>query len=260
MSFVPAAPLSWRFYRSLVRTRVAFFTRPAPLPDADILRLHAQSEPVPGVANLCYPTVVIDLTPPEETLWGGVEQKTRKVIRQADREGATMRVLTSLSSADWQGFCAAYERLKKRRRKVEALGVGLIHELIETDRFVMTVGADAEGNVVSWHCYVRSGGRARLYETVSTIEPERGTQWNNMVGRAHRLHHWKDMLYFKAEGVRAYDLGGVYRGTDDQEQAGIARFKTSFGGVATDTFNAVLPLTARGRLATTLRKWFEARA
>lgn len=257
MSFVPTAPLSWRFYRALVRTRVAYFARPDPLPDADILRLYAQAEPVPGVANLHYPTVVIDLASPEESLWGGVEQKTRKVIRQAEREGATMRVLTSLSPADWQGFAAAYQRLQQRRRKVEALGVGLIHELIETDRFVMTLGADAEGNAVSWHCYVRSGGRVRLHETVSTIEPERGTQWNNMVGRAHRLHHWKDMLYFKGEGVRAYDLGGVYRGTEDQEQVGIARFKTSFGGVAAETFNAVLPLTAKGRLADALRRRFK---
>jgi len=257
MSFVPTAPLGWRVYRSLVRTRVAYFTRPDPPPDADILRLYAQAEPVPGVANLHYPTIVIDLAPPEESLWSGVEQKTRKVIRQAEREGAAMRVLTSLSAADWQGFAAAYEKLQRRRRKVEALGVGLIHELIETDRFVMTLGADAEGNTVSWHCYVRSGGRVRLHETVSRIEPERGTQWNNMVGRAHRLHHWKDMLHFKGEGVLAYDIGGVYRGTDDQEQVGIARFKTSFGGEAAETYNAVLPLTAKGRFADALRRRFK---
>ena len=225
--------------------------------DADILKLNAQSEPVPEVPNLCYPTVVIDLTPPEEILWNGVEAKTRKVIRQAEREGAGMRVTTSLSQEDWNGFRAAYDRLQNRRKKVEALGIGLIHELIETDRFVMTVCADAEGNILSWHCYVRSGGHARLHETVSTIDPERGTQWNNMVGRAHRLHHWRDMLFFKAEGVRSYDLGGVYRGTQDQEQMGIARFKTSFGGVAADTFNAVLPLTARGRFAVSLRKRFK---
>ena len=72
--------------------------------------------------------------------------------------------------------------------KVEALGVGLIHELIEEDRFVMTVCANTEGNILSWLCYVRCGGHARLHETVSAIDPGRGTQWNNMVGRAHRLH------------------------------------------------------------------------
>jgi hypothetical protein len=257
MSFVPAAPLSWRLYRSLVRTHVEYFTRPASLPDADILKLNVQSEPVPQAANLRIPTVVIDLTPPEETLWAGVERKTRKVIRQAEREGVGMRVMTSLSQEDWHSFRAAYDKLQNRRKKVEPLGIGLIHELIEKNRFVMTVCADAEGNILSWHCYVRCGGHARLHETVSTIDPERGTQWNNMVGRAHRLHHWKDMLFFKAEGVRSYDLGGVYRGTQDQEQIGIARFKTSFGGVATNTFNAVLPLTARGRFANSLRKGFK---
>ena len=65
------------------------------------------------------------------------------------------------------------------------------------------------------------------------------------------------MLFFKSEGVRSYDLGGVYRGTEDEEQMRITRFKTSFGGVAVDTFNAVLPLTARGRFANFLRKGFK---
>jgi hypothetical protein len=60
------------------------------------------------------------------------------------------------------------------------------------------------------------------------------------------------MLRFKADGVRIYDFGGVYRGTEDREQMNIAQFKQSFGGHFADTYDAVLPLTAKGRLALSL--------
>jgi hypothetical protein len=60
------------------------------------------------------------------------------------------------------------------------------------------------------------------------------------------------MLSFKQEGLAIYDLGGVYRGTEDQEQINIARFKTSFGGEPAETYDAVLPLTFKGRFAMAL--------
>jgi hypothetical protein len=92
----------------------------------------------------------------------------------------------------------------------------------------------------------------RLHTTISDMDSSRDTQWNNMVGRAHRLHHWQDMLRFKAEGIETYDFGGVYRGTGDQEQMNIARFKKAFGGGFADTYDAVVPLTLKGRLALSL--------
>ena len=113
----------------------------------------------------------------------------------------------------------------------------------------MTTSRDANGNVLSWHSYVCCLGQVRLLNTISGVDPSRDTQWNNLVGRAHRLHHWKDMLFFKEEGAKTYDLGGVYRGTEDQEQANIARFKTSFGGQPAETYDAVLPLTVKGSIA-----------
>jgi len=251
MPFVPKASFAWRMYRRLVRTDVRFFAQPDAFPSADILKLCNLPAPFPGVENVCCPTVVVDLEQPEDVLWNGVEAKTRKVIRQAVRDGVEVERV-QLSAETWNSFHAAYEKLRNRKKNADPLGIGQIGELVEKGSFVMTASRDANGNVLSWHSYVRCQGYVRLINTISDIDPSRDTQWNNLVGRAHRLHHWKDMLLFKEEGVKAYDLGGVYRGTEDEEQINIARFKTSFGGAPAETYDAVLPLTVKGRLALSL--------
>jgi len=222
------------------------------MPKADILKLYTLSSPFPGIENRICPTIVIDLMLSEDALWEGVDPKSRKVIRQAVREGVEVDHVCEVSAADWDAFQSAYNKLRSRKSAADALGVGQIGELMARGMIAMSVSRDGHGNRLSWHTYVRSNGHVRLLNTVSAIDPARDTQWNNLVGRAHRLHHWKDILFFKEQGAQSYDLGGVYQGTEDREQLNIARFKSSFGGRALQTYEAVLPLTAKGRVALSL--------
>lgn len=249
MSFVPATSLAWRAWRHLVQTEVVYFRAPTPLPPVDVLKLCDLDLPYPGVFNDYRPTILIDLTRPEDDLLAEIAANTRKVIRQATREGVTVDSMMPLTEPCWNEFLAAYWKLWRRKSKAGALGIGQIRDLIAKDRFDLTVSRTAEGQILSWHAYVRTPDRARLHTTISDMDPALGSKWNNMVGRAHRLHHWYDMLRFKAAGIAAYDFGGVYRGTEDQEQINIARFKQLFGGTFVDTYDAVVPLTAKGRLA-----------
>ena len=245
--FVPEPSLVWRLYRRLVRTDVQLFALPDTLPNADILKLYGLSAPIPNGSNKCCPTIVVDLQQPADALWNDVEHKTRKVIRQAVREGIT--VVKDSSKPCWDGFRAAYEKLRGRKKNVAVLGVGLISDLAAKNHFVLTASRTPNGTILSWHGYARCHDQVCLINTVSAIDPMNDAHQNNLVGRAHRLHHWQDMLRFREEGIKFYDLGGVYHGTDDQEQANIARFKRSFGGEAVDRFDAVLPLTGKGRFA-----------
>jgi hypothetical protein len=225
---------------------------PDPPPPVDVLKLSDLPAALPGVANVYRPTILIDLTQPEDELLAAVSTHTRKVLRQAVREGVTVASVLPLTETTWDNFLEAYWKLWRRKANAGALGIGQIRDLIAQDRFALTVSRSAEGQILSWHAYVRTPERVRLHTTISDMDPARDSKWNNMVGRAHRLHHWQDMLRFKADGVRIYDFGGVYRGTEDREQMNIAQFKQSFGGYFADTYDAVLPLTAKGRLALSL--------
>jgi len=241
---------------------MAFFAVPHPMPAADVLKLCDLPAPFPGVTNVYRPTILIDLHPSEDQLWNAVVSKTRKVIRQATRDGIVIERVPVLTEQVWNEFLAAYNKLWRRKQNAGALGVGQISELVAQDRFVLTVSRDPEGHALSWHSYLFTPERVRLTATVSDMDSSRDSRWNNLVGRAHRLHHWRDILGFKSEGVATYDFGGVYRGPDDQEQMNIARFKQLFGGSFADTYDAVVPLTRKGRLALSLvsRIGAEARA
>lgn len=252
MAFVPPTSLAWRAWRRLVRTEVAYFRVPDVLPAVDVLKLCDLPEPQEGVENEHRPTILIDLTQNEDDLFTGITASTRKVIRQAGREGITVSSVLPLDEKTWNDFLAAYWKLWRRKAKAGALGIGQIRELIAKEMFDLTACRAPDGHVLSWHAYVRTPQRVRLYSTMSDMDPSRGSKWNNMVGRAHRLHHWQDMRLFKAAGIASYDFGGVYRGSEDPEQMNIARFKQQFGGSFADTYDAVLPLTAKGRLALSL--------
>jgi hypothetical protein len=218
-------------------------------PKADVLKLCNLSSPFPGAPNDRCPTVLIDLTASEEELWRNTHPNTRKMVRQAKREGITVGRLGPLSEDFWSSFLPAYKRLLRRKRSAGALGFGQISELAALGLLAVNTSCHANGSTLSWHIYVRHKGHARLLSTISDINPARRSQWNNLVGRAHRLHHWQDILWFKSDGCTTYDFGGVYRGNDDSEQINIARFKTSFGGQPADTYDAVLALTLKGRIA-----------
>lgn len=239
-------------WRRIVRTQVAYFSVPVPLPDADVLKLNDVPARIAGVPNTYRPTILVNLHQSEEELWDAIAAQTRKAIRQAIRQNIVVEPIAELTEDIWEAFLSAYWKLWHRKRDAGALGIGQIRDLITQDRFALTRSRDPHGNTLSWHAYVRTPERARLHTTISDMDPARDSQWNNLVGRAHRMHHWQDILQFKNEGLQIYDFGGVYRGSEDQEQINIARFKQFFGGYFADTYDAVLPLTMKGRLALSL--------
>jgi hypothetical protein len=260
MVFVPKVSLAWRVWRHAVRTQIEYFAVPETLPGVDVLKLCDMPAPFPGVRNEYRPTILVDLSASEDDLSNAIAPQTRKTIRQATREAIMVERIPELTEDIWNEFLASYQKLWGRKSKAGALGVGQIRELIGQGRFVLTRSRAPEGDILSWHAYVHTPDRVRLHTTISDMDPSRDSKWNNRVGRAHRLHHWQDMLQFKREGVRTYDFGGVYRGTEDQEQTNIARFKQLFGGHFADTYDAVVPLTLKGRLALSIVSHISAQA
>lgn len=66
--------------------------------------------------------------------------------------------------------------------------------------------------------------------------------------------HFAAMGRLQAAGVRAYDLGGARRTTEDARLQGIFRFKQHFGGSFEDCLRWRLPLTRLGRAGLTLAR------
>jgi lipid II:glycine glycyltransferase (peptidoglycan interpeptide bridge formation enzyme) len=62
------------------------------------------------------------------------------------------------------------------------------------------------------------------------------------------LLHWEDILYFKANGFKVYDLGGVSMDTTNQDRQAINKFKECFGGILVKEYNSLIPVSPKGYL------------
>lgn len=74
---------------------------------------------------------------------------------------------------------------------------------------------------------------------------------SKLAGRANRLLHYRDLLWFKEHGVIHYDWGNV---TSFDEPNGIDKFKMSFGGRKVKVYSYLVGNTARGKALVSLKK------
>jgi lipid II:glycine glycyltransferase (peptidoglycan interpeptide bridge formation enzyme) len=98
------------------------------------------------------------------------------------------------------------------------------------------------------HAYFIVDNTVRLLHSCSLFRDTDDHECQNLVGRANRLLHWDDILYFKRNNYLLYDFGGIYQGDRDKEKIQIAQFKNSFGGEIKCGYSYMQPVTFKGML------------
>jgi hypothetical protein len=237
------APFLHALFRRLVRIDELWFDPAARQPRGDLVRYRQSPTPIPDVANTEFETIVVDLTQLEPTLWSRVNPKARTKISRAARDGMVVRhggrELVSAFARDYD--------VMRRRHGLGPLNTDRLARLAGDDRLVISQAVDASGRAWAWHVWLLNGGRARQLHSVTNASAS--AEENAIAGRANRLLHWKDFLAFKARGLGVCDLGGVNTRTDDPHAARIAAFKGEFGGAREMSWDALAPLSWKGRLA-----------
>lgn len=183
-------------------------------------------------------TVLIDLTPPEETLLARMKQKTRYNIRLAEKKGVRVR---SGTSADFSLLYKMYVETSLRD--------GFI---IRDEAYYRTV----------WQAFLRPfsapAGAAPVCEPLIAEvdgEPVAGLFLFQFAGRAYYLYgmsrdrhrekmptyllQWEAMRRAKSTGCLVYDLWGAPDVFDENEKMwGVFRFKEGLGGQVVRTLGA----------------------
>ena len=89
--------------------------------------------------------------------------------------------------------------------------------------------AHLDGKCICGHVNLRDeqGGRERLLFSASRRFEDK--EMARLAGILNCYLHWQEMLSYKEEGFRVYDLGGIALG-EKADAIGIDRFKSGFGG------------------------------
>jgi hypothetical protein len=202
-----------------------FSPRPA-IADAIGLVRYVQSSwtrPCPGFVSRAFSTKLIDLSQTEDEIFAGFGKNTQYKIRRAEREGVScdFDVMPEefVDFYNWAAATAGWERIKTAQ--IESAGVNR----------GLSAARNATG-ILAVHSYIvdPAQARARLWHSAAMHAQESSSERRNLVGRANRLLHFRDMVHFKQLGLALYDFGGYSTDPNDHKKQAIARFKDGFGG------------------------------
>ncbi len=165
-------------------------------------------------------TPLVDLARPEEQLWQKLEPKScRYEIRKAQKLACVIS-------------CNQDTELARLLLNDSIRRLGYRTELGDAEWRAMLPGHDvflctSQGMPLAAHVILRDPpGRARL---LFSGGPDRSDKCvRNLVGPCNRLLHWHELQYYKAQGFRYYDFGGIDLRENSSEPN--PQFKLSFGG------------------------------
>lgn len=187
---------------------------------------------VPCMTRHPFHTLTVDILQAEESILSGCTPNCRNEIRKGKKMGLDFYagppkvadeifIHQFLSKKELGSFNRAY--------------------LVEPQAVVCM--ASLHGVRLATHLYFASSqvGRARLvYSAVAdpafiTIQSEVSPQ--RLIGIANRFLHFSSMLYFKMQGLKVYDFGGIGLEESNPKIKGINEFKRSFGGTLVTEYN-----------------------
>lgn len=240
-------------YRSRwLRYAEVWLDEPDPGPSVDVLYRFRAPAPVEGAQNEAFHTLLIDLARDEQALLAGYNRSTRSDVKRAESDGdLRCEFFGKPGPREFAAFVGFYDEFA-HGKGLPPLSTRRL-ELHRSNGTLALSRVASQGDVLVWHASICCAGTATLSSSASLYRGKEA-EFRSLVGRANRLLHHRDMLDFKANGCNVYDFGGWYDGSSDEEKLGINRFKESFGGVKSLSYDVVQYRTRRAKLLKAIRK------
>lgn len=222
-------------------------------------RLMIHGYPHDSVGNGCNAeislqhTLITNLTEPEEEIRKRFKSNTRNEINRAVKDGTKIVTYASpdlcSNPSVLSDFARMYCSMYEHKGMGKELNIKELTEYIKKDGLVISE-AYIEDKPVVFHSYVTDGKRCRFLQSCSEFRIQEPVL-RSAVGRANRLLHWEDMLYFKTHNCLEYDWGGVFAYEGDN---GIDSFKKGFGGSPKDYYNIMIAISNKAKVWDVIKK------
>lgn len=122
-----------------------------------------------------------------------------------------------------------------------------INSYIDNNCITISIADFKDGKV--YHMYVHDEKNTVILYSASDFRNDYVDR--NLAGRANKLLHYKDMIYFKDMNVHSYDWGNV---TSFTEPNGVDAFKMAFGGNHAEVYNIFIGNSLKGKILVGLRR------
>lgn len=167
-------------------------------------------------------TVIIDLSPDEDTLLANMRRQTRYEVRRSKKQG----LIVEKGSAKnlYEEFHSVQVETAERQHFIPPSGKDLLAERKAFgDGAVIYVAKTEDKKPVAYGLFLKHGVEADYFEAAST-------DLNRKFSGAYALQ-WQAIRDFKREGFSRYNLWGIAPpNSPNHRYAGVTTFKTGFGG------------------------------
>ena len=171
-----------------------------------------------GAVVAPYGTYIIDLSQPEETLWGNLSASHRRKVRLAMKQGVQIR-------SGMEHIETAYTLVRDtfKRSAIPFMSYDAFKRMVSgLGENVSIFVADYQGVVQG--CVVIPYSSHSAYYVYGGSIPKPITGATNLL-------HWEAIKHFRELGVRRYDFVGVRINPEKgSKQEGLLMFKQRFGG------------------------------
>jgi len=196
-------------------------------------------------------TLSIDLMEDKDIIFSRFEKNTKyQIKRAAEKDNLEIKTLNARNERYlFYEFYNLFAATKNKR----SIDINKTNMLIDQDMF--SIRAVMQGDIILvMHSYILANGRARLAHSASLFREAQDQSFKNLIGRANRLLHWHDILYFQELNYSIYDLGGIDKDTSNKETQAINRFKQCFGGTLVKEYKSYVPVSLKGIIYLVFKK------
>ncbi len=203
-----------------------------------------------------FHTLKIDLQKEPEDILAGMSKNNRYKIRRADkRDPVEVDANIKGTGGNIAEFAIFFDEF--------AITKGLapcnrdrLRALAAHDALSITRVTHENGELLTAHVNIvdHENCRARLLYSASLYRNIDDSGFRNLIGRANRLLHWREILHFRDLGLKWYDLGGIGGPDASDQQRRIARFKLGFGGQKVIEYNHFIGITMMGKIALAIKR------
>jgi hypothetical protein len=206
-----------------------------------------RSSPVPGAKSRNFYNRLIDLSKTPEALLADMDPKTvTKIQKAADQDKLTCewRLITEASQLD--EIELMWNQSIESKRRWGKLDRNWLGEIVSSHAFELAAAREPSGALAVFAGLFRDKHRAQQLMSVSPPRTALVPAARAKTNRASCFLVWKTFLHLKEQGVRYFDFGGWYPGTEDIQLLGANAFKKSLGGRTVREFECEQIKTLKG--------------
>lgn len=175
-------------------------------------------------------TLHLDLTKSEEKLFSELHKSNRYKIKKAqNKDELEVIIYHTPTDEDIKVFSKFYNVFAKNKG-LEECSLTKLKALKESNGLVISAVMNKANHPLCYHAYIIDGQRARVLYSASLFRLPSERDKRNLIGRANRYLHWRDIQSFKEKGFKIYDFGGLTLDENNEMMSNIDQFKMSFGG------------------------------